>query len=386
MKKSGLYLAFEFEYDKCLLENKANIASGIEKKIYHQFKTFESYGYEIEFYNPYINRKHSIERILRRLPFHYLYKWNYNLEKIKNFDFIYIRKMWFMDGDLILFLKAAKKINPSIKILLEIPTYPYDSEGKKMNMIPLKIKDKFWRKFLYKYVDRIVTYSDDNEIFNIRTIKTSNAIDFLSSKRSYTIKEFNKTYNFIACASLHYWHGYDRAIEGLYQYYLNNNCKNIKLYIVGEGEEFQNLRNMIYKYKLEKNVDMLGFKSGQELDNIYNKCVIGLDSMGRHRSGVRFNSSLKGKEYCAKGLFIVSGVETELDLDKNFKYYYRIPADDSPVDFEKIISSFEDSIENNSIEHMQEEIINYAKENFDFSVAMLPIKLYIENSNSKIEK
>lgn len=42
--------------------------------------------------------------------------------------------------------------------------------------------------------------------------------------------------------------------------------------------------------------------------------------MGRHRSGVSFNSSLKGKEYCAKGLIIVSGVKTELDLDGEFLY------------------------------------------------------------------
>lgn len=83
-----------------------------------------------------------------------------------------------MDGDLIFALKKIRKIAPSIKIFWEIPTYPYDHEGKDLKMLPLKIKDKLWKKYLFKYVDRIVTHSDDDYIFDIKTIKASNAIDY----------------------------------------------------------------------------------------------------------------------------------------------------------------------------------------------------------------
>ncbi|MFK5655764.1 hypothetical protein ACIA4K_04025 [Lactobacillus delbrueckii subsp. bulgaricus] len=67
-------------------------------------------------------------------------------------------------------------------------------------------------------------------------------------------------------------------------------------------------------------VSMVGKKEKEELDYYYNICDIGIDSMGRHRSNVYYNSSLKGKEYLAKGLPIVLGVTTELDYIKDFRF------------------------------------------------------------------
>lgn len=378
--KKGLYIAFEFVYNSQLLDKEKSSVSGIERKIYFQYKVFEKYGYKMHFYNPYINRKHSIERVLRRLVFHSFIPWNINYAMIQDIDFIYVRKAWFMDGDFILFLKKVKRINPDIKIVLEIPTYPYDAEGKNIDMIPLKIKDKFWRKKLYKYIDKIITYSEDKEIFNISTINTSNAVDIKTCKRK---RKSTTKYpiNMIACASLYYWHGFDRAIEGIKNYYAEekDNKVELNLYIVGNGEEYPIYQKLISKYSLEEHVFLVGAKYGEDLDCIYDTCQIGLDSMGRHRSGVLYNSSLKGKEYCAKGLMIVSGVRTELDDATDFDFYYRIPADDSPVNFDEIIMFYNNHTKTKSIDEIQEEIVEYADEHFDFSVVMKPIQEYIES-------
>lgn len=372
--KKGLFIAFEFSYN----ENIDKI-SGIEKKIYFQIQTFIKYGYKMDFYNPYVNRRHNIEKYLRRLPFHYLLKWKFNYNKINEYDFIYIRKQWFMDGDLIKFLKNVKKVNPSIKILIEVPTYPYDSEGKKWDMIPLKIKDKKWRKQLYKYVDRIVTYSDDPSIFNIPTICIPNAIDYNTYKRNCVMCNTPDVVNIMACASLYYWHGYDRAIEGLYHYVYDNtdDKQQVHLFIVGDGAEYEKYKKKIIDYKLEEYVTLAGPCYGHELDRIYDKCVIGLDSMGRHRSGVYYNSSLKGKEYCAKGLIIVSGVKTELDLSSDYPYYYRIPADDTPLDFYSIIRFYNELLGGETIEKIQNNIMEYAKEHYDFEIALKPVQEYL---------
>lgn len=380
MKKRGLFIAFEFNYNADLL--KKGSYDGIEKKIYHQINTFKNYGYDMDFCNPYRNRKHSIERIFRRLPFHCFERWDFNFDKVKKYDFIYIRKIWFMDGDLIFFLKKVKKIKPDIRIILEIPTYPYDQEGKQIDMIPLKIKDKFWRTRLSLYVDRVVTYSKDDIIFNIETIKTSNAIDYESAKRTGN-DLCNDKINMIACGNLYYWHGFDRAIEGLRLYY-NKGCKKeINLYIVGYGNENEKYEKMIKEYNLSKHVFLVGAAYGNELDSIYSKCVVGLDSMGRHRSGVFYNSSLKGKEYCAKGLIIISGVETELDGKSDYKFYYRVPATDEAIDFEDFLSYYNKLICDSSIEKIQKEIMSFAENNFDFSVVMDPIRKYIENQNRR---
>ncbi len=377
MAKKGLYIAFEFEYKSNLFLKNNRSIDGIEKKIYFQFETFKKYGYEMMFYNPYVNRKHSIERIFRRLPYHYLYKWNFNYENLKDYSFIYIRKMWFMDGDLILFLKKVKSLYPSIKILLEIPTYPYDKEGKKIDMIPLKIKDKKWRKQLKYYVDRIITYSDHDSIFEIKTIKTSNAI-CMDSYRKRKINVDNRCINMIACGNLYYWHGFDRAIKGIANYYAKTPNIDLKLYIVGEGAELPVYKELLDKYQLHDHVVLTGSKYGDELESIYDLCNVGIDSMGRHRSGVYYNSSLKGKEYCAKGLIVISGVKTELDFYKNYPYYYRVPADDSAIDFTKFVDYYTKLLKNDNINNIQNTIQTFAREHFDFKIAMLPIIKFIE--------
>ena len=103
---------------------------------------------------------------------------------------------------------------------------------------------------------------------------------------------------------------------------------------------------------------------------------IGLDSMGRHRSGVYYNSSLKGKEYCAYGLLIVSGVETELDNAADFDYYFRIPADDSPVDFAKILEFYNEKVADNKAA-VHKKISDYALDHFSMDKVFKPVMDYI---------
>lgn len=374
----GLYIAFEFE-----LNNNIDISqesNGIVKKIRKQIETFEKKKCSIDFWNPYSGRKHSIRRITRRLPFYFLNIWNFDYSKANKYDFVYIRKAWFMDGDLIRFLRKFKKYSKKTKIILEIPTYPYDNEGKHFNMIPLIIKDKIWRKKLHCYVDRIVTYSNDKSIFGIKTICVSNAIDVNEIRpRALNNNRNNNEIHLIACSSLYYWHGYDRVIEGLNTYYLNkkNDDPIVYFHIVGDGEEVEKYRNMIRDYNLSQYVFMHGTLTGQSLDNVYNISDIGLDSMGRHRSGVYYNSSLKSKEYCAKGLPIVSGVSTELDYDTTYPYYLRVPAEDKEVDIWKIIHFYRDIYKEKDPMNIVKDIRNYAKEHFDFQIAMRPIIEYI---------
>ena len=381
MKRKGLFIAFDnLTYNPNIInETKPSEVNGLEKKIFYQINTFKKYGFEMFFYNPYLNRNSLIEKITRRLPFHFLEKWDFDFSAINSFSFIYIRKPWFMDGDLIFTLKKIRKIAPNIKVFLEIPTYPYDHEGKDLKMLQLKIKDKLWRKYLFKYVDRIVTYSDDDYIFDIKTIKVSNAIDYELVKRKKILNSIDNSFNMIAVSSLYYWHGYDRAIEGLKNYYEGTHSKEVNLYIVGTGPELVKYEKLIKEYDLENHVFLTGYKSGSALDDLYDKCIIGLDSMGRHRSGVSFNSSLKGKEYCAKGLIIVSGVKTELDLDGEFNYYIRVPADETPVDFVSVIEKVDNYLSSENIFDIQTKIMEYSKNKFDYEVALEPVKKYIDN-------
>lgn len=379
MNINGLFLAFEFDLLKKTKINSTE--SGIEKKIFYQYKTFSDYNFNMAFYNPYKINHFLEKRIRRRMPFSFLNKWDESEVNLSALSFEYIRKPWRLDGDLILHLRRLKKKNPKCIVIMEIPTYPYDNENYTFSSIPLVLKDKFWRKRLHNYVDRIVTYSNDNSIFGIQTIRISNAIN-VNNDYSYIKKSFNPLeIHVMMCATLCYWHGYDRAIEGLYNYYQNGGETNYILHIVGYGDEYPKYKELIEKYNLQKHIIMHGKLYGSELDKVYSLCDIGFDSMGRHRSGVVYNSSLKGKEYASKGLPIVSGVCTEFDYITNYKYYYRVPADDSPIDFTKITSFCSLVFSGADVPSTHKAISEYANLHFSYESTMKPVIEYISKNS-----
>lgn len=360
-------------------EIRENGSNGVERKIYNQIETLKKYGHNVSYFNPYC--KHFLLfRILRSIPLGNLFMaWDFDVKKIYTIDFIYVRKPVLMDRDTIKFLKQCKSINKNIKILMEIPTYPYDNEISSLRSKYRLLKDKKYRKKLKHFIDRIITFSKDDFIFGIKTIMIPNSIN-TDNVPSVTIHYHLDEINMIACSSLAYWHGYDRAIEGVARYCHNDKIKDKKdivLHIVGDGEEMISYKEIVQKYNIQNQVIFHGSLVGKELDDIYKKCCIGIDSLGRHRSKVYYNSSLKGKEYCARGLVVVSGVETEFDYVNDYNYYIRVPADDSPLDMLFVLNKYEEIVDKNTDVEISKEITDYAKNNFNFSVAMLPINDYL---------
>jgi glycosyltransferase involved in cell wall biosynthesis len=302
------------------------------------------------------------------------------LDRANKFDFIYIRKAWFIDYDTVRFLSKFKKISPHTKIIMEVPTYPAGREINHWHMVPLFIKDRFCTKNLHKSVDRILTYSNDEIIWGIPTICTCNAINPEQITKRISINKSDKLISLVACSSMAFWHGYDRAIVGLYNYYQakKDDQPDIVIHLIGDGEELPKYKRMVVELGLEGKVVIHGYLSGQKLNEVYNNSDIALDSLGRHRSKIYYNSSLKGKEYCAKGLPIISGVETEFDSVTDFNYYFRVPANDSPVKMSDIVS-FYDSIYNSgkSRNEIVDEISNYAKEHFSYSKALSGVESFV---------
>ena len=372
--KSGLFIVFEFSTKNC------DYTSGIAKKIYGQCECLKKFGINNTVFNPYEERMGGTWfRIARRIPlFGYLNHWNIKRLRIENFDYIYIRKTWFMDADTVLFLKKVKKINSRIKIIMEIPTYPYDYEIENRTVLPLLFKDKIYRRILYRYVDRIATYSDDNEIWRIKTIKIHNGM--ASEGRLLEIADSDcDDIHIIAVSNLAFWHGYDRAVKGLYQYYQTGGKRNFILHIVGDGSEKGRLEQLADSCKLRKHVLFYGRKNKDELDQIYKICRMGFDSLGRFRSRVTFNSSLKSKEYLFKGLLIVTAVNSELDKYENLPFYHKVPANESPIDFYEI-ERFYDSIYPRKDELIfRRSIVEFGENNFSFEKVMKPIIDYINS-------
>jgi hypothetical protein len=361
---------------------------GVNKKINGQIKAMKRHGlnmYKIVVKNSglyafYEGKEFFLKKSFLSKKYDFIdkriiyYKSILNFIKRYNIEAIYIRYQ-LSDPFFINFIKKCK--NMGLKIFLEIPSYPYEKE-----IIGLtKYVDRFFRRFLYKYVDKVITYSDHKTIFGIPTIKISNGIDLEIIK----VKEYNNdsdVINLVGVASISKWHGFDRIIEGLSIYYSNNtNIKEIFFHIVGEGHELDNLKKLTKKLNLEKYVIFHGFKSGKELDEIFDKCDIAIGSLGMHRMGLKSGSTLKIREYCARGIPFVIGYRDD-DFSYDFKYKYTVVGDDSSINILEIIN-FYNSIKNDDY---IKEMRKYAKEKISWDAKMKPvISRIVEGKNENIK-
>jgi glycosyltransferase involved in cell wall biosynthesis len=349
-------------------------AGGIQDKIFKQIMEFNKSEIEVD---KWINPKRNIAHLLlNTAPFCSVQYFHTKKIVWKNYDFAYVRKGAIFDKSFITMIAKAKTQNPKIKIIVEVPTYPYLDEFKGLLKLDITMKEKKWVPFLAKYVDRIVTYSDDTKIYGIPCIKISNAYQF--EKPPVVTEHSQAGIHLLGVAALCFYHGYDRVIEGLKKY--NQSAANTpKVYftLVGDGPVLNDYKKLIKEYQLENYITLTGKKDFQELAPFYAQADIGIDSLARHRSGVRYNSSLKGKEYLANGLPIVSGVQTDLD-DLDFEYYFRVPANDTPLDIPSIIKWYEKITANKSKSELAKTIFNFGEQHFTFSKTFKPVVDYVK--------
>ena len=143
----------------------------------------------------------------------------------------------------------------------------------------------------------------------------------------------------IGVAEIHFWHGFDRIINGLKEYYAQNPTYKVYFHIVGNlsGErERQEIEMPIHTYGLSPYVILYGAKHGKELDALFEKADFAVGSLARHRSGIQNIKTLKNREYAARGFgFIYS--ETDDDFER-MPYILKAPADETPIEISKIIT------------------------------------------------
>ena len=325
-------------------------SNGISKKISYQVEALKACGMEVHLCymdesdtkqrlvdgNSIANYgKGLIGKIRKRTEFGSISKY-----AIQNkIDFVYIRSNHNANPFTIHMVKQMKKAG--IKVVMEIPTYPYDSEYHAQGMEKQIVQDKLFRRILAKHLDAIVTFSDYTEIFGQKTIRISNGIDFNSVKIKSSINDTSQGINLIGVAEIHEWHGFDRIVKGLAEYYSKPQNYIVRFHVVGyffsdEGEKA--FKEFIATYHMEQYVILHGKKHGEELDELFNECDFGIGSLGRHRVGIQIIKTLKNREYAARGIpFIYS--ETDSDFDQK-PYVLKAPADETPIDINNIISFY----------------------------------------------
>lgn len=255
-------------------------------------------------------------------------------------------------------IRLMRKLRQAgVKIVMEIPTYPYDHEYKGLPA-PYQIIlffDRLFRKGLAKYTDRIVTFSDDERIWGRPTIRISNGIDFDAIRLKQPQNDETGTLHLIAVATIHPWHGFDRAIRGLAEYYKkkdDGSMRRVKLHIVGSAvpKVMKQYQQLVEREQLANHVEFHGPLYGKALDRLFDRADFAIGSLARHRSNIEHIRTLKNREYAARGIpFVYS--ETDQDFEQ-MPYILKAPADETPLDIGAIIR-FRESLTQTPLEIRQ---------------------------------
>lgn len=216
---------------------------------------------------------------------------------------------------------------------MEIPTYPYDQEYVAWSIKFNLAIDRCFRHRLAKELDGIVTFSNAEHIFGGKTIRISNGIDFEAIPIKRTMNDTSRELHLIGVAEVHYWHGFDRLIHGLAEYYRTNPEYKVYFHIVGPLSgirEQEEILPAIRDNHLEPYVILHGPLHSDKLDEQFEKADFAIGSLGRHRSGITYIKTLKNREYAARGLSFTYS-ETDEDFDR-MPYVWKVPPDESPID------------------------------------------------------
>lgn len=251
-------------------------------------------------------------------------------------DLVYIRSYHNANPFTIKLVKGLKRTGA--KVVMEIPTFPYDREYITATMKCSLAIDRCFRHQLARTLDAIVTFSNAESIFGGRTIRISNGIDFeaipMKQHQNATMREIH----LLGVAEVHYWHAFDRLVKGLATYYRNNPKYKVYFHIVGplSGErERMDILPVIKENHLEPYVTLHGPLHGDELDAQFEQADFAIGSLGRHRSGITYIKTLKNREYAARGLAFTYS-ETDEDFDCQ-PYVWKVPADESPINIQDLI-------------------------------------------------
>lgn len=354
-----------------------NNLDGVQRKVLSQTRTLTECGFSVDLLTRFNGRIILYDVLQDNIGCNFKGYSKFDVyravkQMAGNYSGIYIRYPM-SDPFFISMLKVCRK--NKMKIIVEIPTYPYDGQMiKSTKKIILDWIDKRFHNKIKPYVDRICTFSLDSEIFGIKTINTINGYNFASVSPSRINPDIKNCINMIAVSGMQILHGYDRLIKGLWQYYQNGGERNLILHIIGTGVVEPEYRNLVDKLGMEQHVKFYGSQFGDKLIKAYSTQALGVNSLAIHRESLERESTLKTREYAAYGLPVLSSSYVDaFSKDGNEKYVLRIPADESPINVKDVISFVDKIYSDREFETIRNEIRTDAEAVCDMAVVMKPV-------------
>ncbi|MEL6123069.1 MAG: glycosyltransferase [Bacteroidota bacterium] len=284
-------------------------------------------------------------------------KWEYfdHLHDLLDYDF-YLIRYGLSTPSMLRWLKALRKVNSSAKVILDMPTYPYQREWSGLKGMLALFIDGQLRSALQRYVDLVLHSGQEKSIYGIDTYHMTNGVTPSDLKFPTPPVEGGQV-QLLAIGKWQYWHGLDRIIKSFAAI-----RPLAHLHIVGDGPYSKTLRRMISTLGLSNYVSWHGPMVGEALQKLTARCHIGIGTLGLHRKGVQVDSSLKHRYYCAHGLpMILSSPDPDFGTDLAWVHY--VPIDDGEIDLAFLPSFAEDHVSS----ERRGEIQAYARERLSWA-------------------
>ncbi len=277
-----------------------------------------------------------------------------------HFEKVYLRYMPVsLEYKKMLFI--LKKCNS--KIIIELPTFPIEREIKADSRLFRKLFFSFshwYFKKQAKYVDLFTLIGESTDFYlNRPAINIENGI-YINNIKMREYKKINVDMHILGLANVAKWHGYDRIVRGLSRYKELGGKRNVIIHFIGNDGDGS--LNKLKKLSVEKNlISCVKFEGpiyGSNLNSYFDKCAIAIGSLGLHRIDYSNVSTLKVKEYMARGIPFIQGALDQSNINDN--YFMKIPNDDSDINIQNIID-FYDNIEDWEV--LSKSMREYAKTN-----------------------
>jgi glycosyltransferase involved in cell wall biosynthesis len=297
----------------------------------------------------------------------------------KEYDFIWFRVPAiniFIAG----FVQRIKVGQPDCQIILEYGAYPFLNELSGVKKV-FYLLNKPVEKKAHRFADYIITYCGQDQVDNLLNIPINNGIDLVNIPINTQKKPDLNKINLICVSSLKKWHAYERFIAGLPAYIKKDNHIPVHFNIVGNGPEYEKLVALTNNLGLDDLVTFHGFKTGTELDSIYQECHVAIGTLGFHRIGITNSSSLKNREYFARGLPIVLSTP-DLDMPASLPFIKYVPENEEPVDISSVVAFAESCYQNVNI---SQQIRSYAENHVSWKSKIKTVLEYL-NMGSRISK
>lgn len=312
---------------------------------------------------PYLSRKYEYCQVLKEicLP-----------------DFLIVRKPM-LDEKNIEFLMSIKEKYRKCKIILEMPTYPYDKEYSGIKKM-IFLKDKKQLSKLENLIDHIFVITNQqnvNILWNIPASKYINGYQVDSIRAR--VGTFDTCIRLIIISTCRNFHAYERLFLGLGEYYKNGGKREIRVSFIGDGPEMKKYKRIIKKNSLERRIMFYGMMEEKEIDEIYNNSDIAIGSLGGYKINLDCFSSLKTREYLARGIPI-AGCKIDVFENADFKYFLEEENNANKINIARLIQFYDAVYGNESREEIIHNIRRYAKETIDMSVTMAPIVNYLKEN------